>query len=321
MLDVRRLRILHAVSRHGSITAAAAALGYSGPAVSQQLAALEREVGLPLTERQGRSIALTAAANVLVAHTEVLFTQLAAAESAIAQFTGHVSGLVTVAAFPSAAANLVPPAWAAITATSRHVQVRLEEMEPEESIPALLNHDVDVAVTHSYDLLPRPLDAQYDVRPLIEEPVLLAVPVGPDTNLADTDPADSVDLSTMADRPFLMPRANTSCAEMIHRACAHAGFVPRVAARATDFDVQLNLVAAGVGVALVPHLATRRLPPGVRLVRLATPLTRSIFTVSVQGGYRKPAVRVVIDALEATAAADAAQCNIRLTESATHAST
>lgn len=315
MLDVRRLRVLHAVSRHGSITAAATALGYSGPAVSQQLAALEREVGLPLTERRGRGIALTAAAHVLVAHTEVLFAQLAAAESAIAQFTGHVSGLVTLAAFPSAAANLLPGTWRAIAA-SRHVQLQLEEMEPEESIPALLKHDVDIAVAHSYDLLPRPLDAQYDVHRLIDEPVLLAVPDGP-----DTDPAETVDLSSMADRPFLMPRAGTSCAEMIHRACAHAGFVPRTAVRATDFDVQLNLVAAGVGVALVPRLATKRLPPGVRLLRLARPLTRSIFTVSLRGGYRKPAVRLVINALEATATTHAEQRESRLTERPVPAST
>jgi DNA-binding transcriptional LysR family regulator len=94
--------------------------------------------------------------------------------------------------------------------------------------------------------------------------------------------------------------------QMVQRACAQAGFVPAVAARASDFHVLLSLVAAGAGVALVPLLAARDLPPAVRLVRLATPVTRRIFTVSRHGGDRKPAVRVVLDALRAEAAAPSA---------------
>jgi DNA-binding transcriptional LysR family regulator len=100
-------------------------------------------------------------------------------------------------------------------------------------------------------------------------------------------------------QPFLAPREGTSCAEMIQRACARAGFVPRVVARATDFAVLLSLVAADAGVTLVPGLAARRLPPGVRLVPPAEPVTRRVFTVSRRGGDRKPAVRVVLDALSA----------------------
>jgi DNA-binding transcriptional LysR family regulator len=300
MLDVRRLRVLHAVSRHGSVSAAAAALGYSGPAVSQQLAALEREAGVTLTERSGRGITLTAAADILVSHTDVLFAQLAAAESDIAAFKGEIAGLVRLAAFPSAAASLVPAAWTAVATTSPHVRIELEEMEPEESLPALTRHGVDIAVAHSYDVLPRPLDAQYETRPLLEDPVLIA--------MSDVDGPESGDLElgTLADRPFLVPRAGTSCAEMVLRACARAGFVPHVSARATDFDVLLRLVAAGLGVALVPRLATRNLPPRVRLIEPRIPVTRHIFTVSVQGGYRKPAVRAVLDALHDAAAPRAA---------------
>ena len=111
-----------------------------------------------------------------------------------------------------------------------------------------------------------------------------------------------VDLNSLASQPFLAPRTNTSCAEMIQRACARAGFVPRVVARATDFAVLLSLVAAGAGLTLVPELAAQNLPKGVRLLPLADPVTRQIFTVSRRGGDRKPAVRVVLDAL--TEAAD-----------------
>src|SRR5690349_3578718 len=238
MLDVRRLRVLHAVSAYGSVTAAAAALGYSAPAVSQQLAALEREVGMRLTERAGRGVELTPAAHILVGHTDALLARLDAAET-------------------------------------------------------------DVAAAHEYDLLPRPLDPLFERRELLDDPVVLAIPADSALSLARLDP---VPLASLAGQPFLAPRQATSCAEMIQRACARAGFVPRVVARASDFQVLLSLVAAGAGVTLVPGLAARWLPPRVRLVPPADPVTRRVFTVSRRGGDRKPAVRVVLDALSDAAA-------------------
>ena len=301
MLDVRRLRILHAVSVYGSVTAAAAALGYSAPAISQQLAALEREVGMRLTERAGRGIGLTPAADILVAHTDALLAQLDMAEADLAELRDQAAGRVALAAFPSAAAAMVPRAWAALARSAPHVQLDLVEMEPEESLPAVLRGETDVAIAHEYDVLPRPLDPLFERRELCRDPVFAAVPASAP---AAGDPG--VDLRSLADQPFLAPRAGTSCAEMIQRACARAGFVPRVVARATDFHVLLSLVAAGAGVTLVPQLAARHLPPQVRLLRPAEPVTRRIFTVSRRGGDRKPAVRVVLDALAAEAAASPA---------------
>src|SRR5579862_2124683 len=294
MLDVRRLRVLHAVSAYGSVTAAAAALGYSAPAVSQQLAALEREVGMRLTERAGRGVELTPAATILVGHTAALLARLDAAESDLAALRDQVSGRVALAAFPSAGATIVPAAWAALARSAPHVQLDLTEMEPEESLPAMARGELDVAVGHEYDLLPRPLDPLFERRELVVDPVLLAVP-------ADSPLVGPVQLSHLAGQPFLAPRDNTSCAEMIQRACARAGFVPHIVARATDFAVLLSLVAAGAGLTLVPELAARRLPPGVRLLPPAEPVTRRVFTVSRRGGDRKPAVRVVLDALVAAA--------------------
>jgi DNA-binding transcriptional LysR family regulator len=178
-------------------------------------------------------------------------------------------------------------------------------MEPEESLPAVLRGETDVAVAHEYDLLPRPLDPLFERRELLDDPVVLAVPAGyPADSRADSRAGGPVPLAALAGQPFLAPRQATSCAEMIQRACARAGFVPRVVARASDFQVLLSLVAAGAGVTLVPGLAVRRLPPRVRLVPPAEPVTRRIFTVSRRGGDRKPAVRVVLDALEASAKPD-----------------
>jgi DNA-binding transcriptional LysR family regulator len=298
MIDMRRLRVLHAVSAYGSVTAAAAALGYSAPAVSQQLAALEREVGMRLTERAGRGLELTPAAMILVGHTDALLARLEAAESDLAALRDQVAGRVTLTAFPSAAASFVSAAWAALAGSAPQVRLELTEMEPEESLPAVLRGEADVAVAHEYDLLPRPLDPLFERRELLGDPVMLAVPAA--HPLAGRGGA--VPLSALAGLPFLAPRDTTSCAEMIQRACARAGFVPRVVARATDFGVLLSLVAAGAGVTLVPALAARLLPSQVRLLWPAEPVTRQIFTVSRRGGDRKPAVRVVLDALAAEAA-------------------
>ena len=219
-----------------------------------------------------------------------MLTQLDAAESDLAALRDQVAGQVTLAAFPSAGATIVAGAWAALAHAAPKVQLDLTEMEPEESLPAVLRGETDVAVAHEYDLLPRPLDPLFERRELARDPVLLAVP-------ASSPLVGPVDLNSLAGQPFLAPRRNTSCAEMIQRACARAGFVPRVVARATDFAVLLSLVAAGAGLTLVPELAARNLPQGVRLFPPADPVTRQIFTVSRRGGDRKPAVRVVLDAL------------------------
>jgi DNA-binding transcriptional LysR family regulator len=299
MLDMRRLRILHAVSAHGSVTAAAAALGYSAPAVSQQLAALEREVGMQLTERAGRGIGLTTAAGLLVAHTDALLAQLDAAEADLAALRDQVAGRVTLAAFPSAAAAIVPGAWAALARSAPHVQLDLTEMEPEEALPAVLRGAADVAIAHEYDLLPRPLDPLFERRELFSDPVCVAVPASSSAAAGGGASQGAVELRSLTGQPFLAPRSHTSCAEMIQRACARAGFVPRVVARASDFHVLLSLVAAGAGVTLIPRLAVGQLPAGVHLVQPAEPVTRQVFTVSRRGGDRKPAVRVVLDALTA----------------------
>lgn len=306
MLDVRRLRVLHTVHGHGSITAAAAALGYTAPAISQQLASLEREVGMQLTERVGRGIVLTPAAEILVAHTDALLAQLDAAEADVAALRDQVAGSVRLAAFPSAGASFVPRAWSALAASAPHVELQLEELEPDESLAAITRGDLDIAVAHEYDVLPRPLGPEFERRELLADPVFIAVPAGSDwIGGVDVAAAGGRDLATFARAPFLSSRNGTSCAEMTRRACAYAGFVPRVVARANEFPVLLGLVAAGAGVALIPELAAVHVPDSVRLVRPARPIVRQIFAVSRRGGDRKPAVRVVLEALVAAAATSA----------------
>jgi DNA-binding transcriptional LysR family regulator len=257
---------------------------------------------------------------ILVGHTDALLARLDAAEADLAALRDQVAGHVSLATFASAARSIVPAAWAALAASAPQVRLGVTQMEPEEALPAVLRGETDVAVVHEYDLLPRPLDPLFERRELRADPVMLAVPA--DNPLAaSTAPVPLQDLSGL---PFLAPRDTTSCAEMIQRACARAGFVPRIVARATDFGVLLSLVAAGAGVTLVPALAARGEAAlaargeaalaargeagGARLLWPAEPVTRRIFAVSRRGGDRLPAVRVVLDALrDAAESLDAPQ--------------
>ncbi|HEY2175618.1 MAG TPA: LysR substrate-binding domain-containing protein [Mycobacteriales bacterium] len=148
-------------------------------------------------------------------------------DAEVAGLREQIVGRVSIAAFPSAAAALLPGVWSTLTAEAPYVEPQLVEMEPEESLPAVVHGEVDVAVAHEYDLLPRPLDPAYERRELLTDPVLVAVH-------RDHPAADStvVDLGCLSAEAFLAPRTHTSCAEMTLRACAQAGFVPHVAARA-----------------------------------------------------------------------------------------
>lgn len=291
MLELRRLHVLHQLAERGTVAAAAEALHLTGPAISQHLAALERESGAKLVEKRGRTLALTPAGRLLVAHAEIILNDMAAAESALASLNGHGTGTVRVAAFPSAARRLVAPAWARLDG----VTLRLVEQEPEAAIESLRRRAVDVAVVHSYTLLPRELPATYEERHLLDEPVLLALPAGFGKAVGEVLPLDA-----FADSPWLVPSADFSCHEMIERACGAAGFVPHEVAQATDFSVLTALVAAGAGVALVPRMALPDSPGDITLHPLAEPVTRRVVALTRPGLATRPDIRQVLDKLAPT---------------------
>lgn len=289
MLDVRRLRLLHALSVHGTVTAAAEALHVTSPAVSQQLAALEREAGVALVEREGRRLALTRAGHVLAAHTQLVLDQLAAAEADLASLRTSVSGVVRVGTFVSVAALLPRVIQVLRSAHGSDVELFVHEMEPEASLPALRRGDIDIAVIHSYNIMPRSLPTSCESFELFVEPVNVALPL--------SDPLvqqDSVDLSVLADRPWIMPRTDASCHELTQRACGAAGFVPRAQAYCDDFGVMCGLVEAGLGVALVPSVARR---PGVALRPLTQQVFRTVSAVVRNRADGQPAVRAVLEQL------------------------
>ncbi|MEU8634013.1 LysR family transcriptional regulator [Amycolatopsis sp. NPDC048633] len=289
MMELRRLRILHGLAQHRTVAATAAALHLTGPAVSQHLAALEREAGTPLLEKQGRTLTFTPAGRLLVSHAEVILDDLAAAESALAEVAENgTTGTVRLAAFASASRQLLPRMWSSVS-------LRLAVQEPETALASLRREEADIAVVHSYSLLPRDLPPRCEDRMLLAEPVLLATS-------AASAPGTPMRLADFADEPWLVPTADLSCHEMIQRACGAAGFVPKVAAESPDFAVLIALAAAGAGVALVPAMALPAGPLGVSLHRLTEPLTRKVFAVTRWGMARRPDIRAVLDGLERSAA-------------------
>jgi DNA-binding transcriptional LysR family regulator len=302
VLDVRRLRVLQHLAAYGTVAATAQALHLTAPAVSQHLAALRKEAGTPVVEKQGRTLRLTAAGELLVAHAEIILAELAAAESGLAALQGGRGGIVRITAFASAARTLITPLWQRLTGTddARSLSLRLSVREPDEALDELRRRSTDLALVHSYTVLPRSFPAACEQAVLMEEPVLLALhPHEADAlGLAAGRPAD---LSRLSHLPWLTPGPETSCYEMIQRACGAAGFVPDVRVRSSDFSVLTALVAAGAGAALVPRMALPDTTAPLSLHPLVRPVSRTVFTVSRAGTGKRPDLRRVVDLLHETA--------------------
>ncbi|SDL70247.1 LysR family transcriptional regulator [Microbacterium azadirachtae] len=296
MIDVRKLRMLAELDRLGTVAAVAEELRLTAPGVSMQLAALERELDVTLTERQGRRLALTPAGRLLAAHGRDLVDRLSLAEFDVDALRRGVQGTYRLAAFPSAARTLVADAWRALREEHADIGLRLSTPEPEAALAALTAGEADLALVHAYSTVPRRLPDGVVADLIAEEPVWLALRA--DDPLA----ADTVDLTALADRDWAMPTRDLSCFDMVERACGLAGFRPRLVAETLDFAVQLELVAAGIGVALVPDLTVAAVPAGVRLVRPSVPVTRSTHAVRRIARRNDPGLDRILQALVDAAA-------------------
>ena len=245
MLDVTRLRVLAAVARHGSVTAAAHDLRYAQPSVSHHLARLEAETGARLVQRVGRGIRLTAAGRQLAERAEEILGRLDRAEAELAEHTGLRAGRVRLAAFPSALGTFVPTAAAAFAAAHPEVELDFVEAEPPDAITQLRTGEVDVALLFEY---PGATDPEPGLRRsrLLVEPTYLVTPPRPGRRR----------------RARLADHANDRwiggcerCRAHLLERCAAAGFQPRIAFTTDDYLAVQTLVAAGLGVALLPGLA------------------------------------------------------------------
>ena len=281
MIDVRRLRLLFELSHRGTITAVAAALAYTPSAVSQQLAALEREAGVPLLERSGRRVALTPAGAVLVRYAESVLAVLEEASAALAATRSSLTGPLRIGAFPSAARTILPPALVALGEEHPGLELMVTELDPVGVPGALHAGTLDVALTFVYDYVPAAPDPSLDTEPLLEESLYLAAATG-QRGTAETS------IDDWRDAPWIAGSPDTLCHTMVIRACQARGFTPRIRHHADDFATVLALVAAGQGVSLIPQLGVTGTTPGVSL----TPVTarRRTSIACRKGTSRHPAI-------------------------------
>ncbi|GAB3301958.1 LysR family transcriptional regulator [Parasphingorhabdus pacifica] len=297
MYDLHRLRLLRELAVHGTIAATAQACSLTPSAVSQQLSLLQREVGVSLLVRDGRRVLLTEAARVLVSHTERILAEMEHAHAGVAALSGSVGGVVRLAAFPTAASSLVPTAIANSQVAHPELKVRLVETEPGEGVPALKAGHLDLLLTYAYNQLPEVDDAGIELTPLITEPLYAAV--APGFSL----PSGQLGLEALRDQPWIAPRSDTALRTVLERACGQAGFAPQLDYTSDDYTVILALVSAGLGVSLVPPLATEGMSADVRLCPVAEPsLSRKVSVAARTGSSHTPNFAVLLDNLRESAA-------------------
>jgi len=297
MLDAKKLRVLRAVAEHGSFAAAAAELRYTPSAISQQVAALEREAGAVLVERGARGARLTQAGQVLDRHAALVLGQLAAARAELDDLTRLRGGHVRVAAFESAWTALVPAAVSRYRADHPGVELHLAEEDPQAAVAAVRSGACDVAVVFEPNGLAGEDVAGLD-RVVIAHDPLWAV-LHADHPLAD---AERVDLARLAADPWVAPTA--FCAGVVRGACARAGFEPDVVFSSADYGAVQGFVAAGAGVALVPFLAlTHRERAVARPLLTDDPPTRVLSAITAPEGPRPASATAMVETLLATAAA------------------
>src|ERR671917_2834567 len=291
MLDVRRMRVLREVALQGSFSAAAEALSFTQSAVSQQIAALEREAGTILVQRSARGVRLTEAGEALVRHTDAILARLSEAEAELEAIAGLRGGRLRLAAFESAAATLMPLAIAAYRAEHPGVELSLIMAEPEESAPLLRSGELDLAL--GFDSRVRAEVDGIARHHLISDPMFITMPA--DHPLARKR---NLRLADLADDPWIAGTTDCECNRLINRTCAIAGFEPRIAFQTDDYTAMQGFVAAGVGVSMIAELGLTSIRDDivVRDLGRETPV-RQIYAATLAEGYRSPATQAMLDIL------------------------
>ncbi|GGS64332.1 LysR family transcriptional regulator [Planobispora rosea] len=257
-IDPRRLRVLHEVARRGGVMRAAEALHLTASAVSQQLALLEREVGLALIDRSQRRAALTPAGRVLAGYAERVEEELAEARRELTRFTGRLSGPVSVAAFPTVIRHLLVPALATLAEQHPRLEPRIVELYGAAALEELRLGGVDLVITeHDADAPVQERPSLVPHRIHVDE-YRIVVPAG----WAQDRTGIPRDMADLADVPWIAGPAGQACGHALDRLAALHGFTPRRVHVIEEFPPVLALVAAGHGAAIVPSLALLEVPAG-----------------------------------------------------------
>ncbi|TCO65449.1 LysR family transcriptional regulator [Actinocrispum wychmicini] len=297
MLDVRRMQILRAVVTSGSVTAAAGNLGYTPSAVSQQLAVLEREAGIPLLERVGRGVRPTAAGQLLTDHAEILSRNLTDAETALKDLKAGRTGYLSVRYFATAGIALVPPSIVRLRKEHPGLRIDMKLIDPEDPLPEVVTGNADVAIVLNHRV--NTMRTGLKLIHLLQDPLRVVLPRG--HRLAGKR---VLDLADLADEPWVNAEWHSGpCAEVVRNACAAAGFTPHFSVEAEDYQTAQGFVAAGLGVALIPRLGLDNPHSGVVARRVRKPtVVREIYAAIRQSNAENPAVKAFLSALTEVAA-------------------
>ena len=296
MLELRRLRLLRELSERGTIAAVADALQFTPSAVSQQLAILEREVGVPLLERAGRGVRLTDPALVLAEHADALLERAALAEADLAAAAGTVTGRARIAGFQSVSLRLAVPAMEALARDAPRLRCELIEAEPEQALPALALGDVDLVLGDEWPHQPWRLPAGLQAHELLRDRVHVILPA---RHPAARRHKDAVPLAELAGEAWTTGHAGMGWEEMTQRTCReHGGFEPDIRHRTNDATVSLALVASGLAVTMLPDLVVPGRHPGVTLRDIAgASLDRAIFAVTRASDAARPSTQALVAAV------------------------
>ena len=296
MLDFNRLRCLHAVAMHGSVTKAAAELHLSASAVSQQLSKLEEEVGHRLLEPRGRGIRLTEPALLLASHATTLLAQLERASADLEATQTSVQGTVRLGVFPTAARGIAPGAIARLARAHPRLDVSMQELEPSDSIPRLVRGDLDVVVAQDWFNAPLLLPRETERRDLLDDRADLIVPAG--HRLARRR---SAEIAELTGEKWICWQQGSNCQDWLILTLRMSGIEPEIVHTAAEHPTQLALVAAGLGVAVIPRLGRGTLPRGVRLVQVRPALSRRVYALWRCNDSPRPAIKAMLEALEQAA--------------------
>jgi molybdate transport repressor ModE-like protein len=292
MIEARHLRVLRAVARTGSFSAAARDLGCTQPAVSQQMKALESGAGTPLLVRGAREMRLTEAGEALVRHAAGILAGLTAAEEEVAAIAGLRAGRVRLSSFPSGSSTLVPRAVAEMRAHHPGTKVSLVEAEPPRSVDMLRAGDCDITLAFRYIDLPTPAEESWDdlvVRPLLTDRLVGVVPEG--HRLAGLERPAGIEELAQEEWIAGCPR----CRRHLVEVCERAGFTPRIDFATDDYPAVVGLVAAGLGVAVLPELALESVrPKGVAVVEVRPAVQREVVALTLPDLANVPAVDMML---------------------------
>ncbi|MEA2381947.1 MAG: hypothetical protein QOH72_1918 [Solirubrobacteraceae bacterium] len=293
MLDVRRMRVLREVAQRGSFSAAADALAYTQSAVSQQIAALEREAGTRLVERNARGVRLTDAGRALVEHAEAILARLADAEAELEAIAGLRGGRLRLASFPSAGATIMPEAIARFRDRHPAVELTLEPAEPEPSIMKLRSGEADVVLDITAGFRP-PKDDAIERSHLLDDPMYVALPAG--HQLAHKR---NLKLEELAEEQWILGTTG-SCpdASIFLRSCQLAGFEPNITFNSDDYFAIQGFVAAGMGASFIPDLALISVRDDIVVRSMGKrPPVRVIWAATLKDSYCSPARQAMLEIL------------------------